>query len=254
MLAVGRGHLECVSILAPKENGLKSKFGGDTALMLGATKGHLECVKVLAPLEKGESDIRRMTALSYASTKECAEFLWQFPEEREIENLGEVKKKYGLQRTQCAGGTSCGSASLIEAAILGCSQCVEKFIGQAGRKGKHGESALIEAARFGYADLAEMLLDREHGMRDNLRMSALMHAAKEGHADVVGLLLRTEKGLVDSTGRTALQHAAEGNHPECVALLAGEAGMSTVEKTALMLEAERGHAENVRLLLGEAGR
>jgi len=52
MKAAFEGHFECVEILAPLENRMKTDEGL-TALMVAANKGYLECVKILAPLENG---------------------------------------------------------------------------------------------------------------------------------------------------------------------------------------------------------
>ncbi len=75
---------------------------GWTALMFAAEKGHLEYVKILAPLEKGMKDKYGKTALCFttysSSNKECAEFLWQFPEERDTTGLEELKRKHNLSR------------------------------------------------------------------------------------------------------------------------------------------------------------
>ena len=72
---------------------------GRTALMFAASHGHLLCVKILAPREKGVRNRFHHTALHYAkfSTKSCAEFLWQFAEERNTDDLDEVEEQCGLQ-------------------------------------------------------------------------------------------------------------------------------------------------------------
>ena len=50
MDAAWNGHLECVKILAPLDNGMKDNTGW-TALVFAAARGHLECAKELASLE-----------------------------------------------------------------------------------------------------------------------------------------------------------------------------------------------------------
>ena len=76
-----------------------------TALMYAAEHGHLECVKILAPLEKGMKDEDGNTALCFttysSSNKECAQFLWQFPEERGTKDLEKTQEKYDLGRLTC---------------------------------------------------------------------------------------------------------------------------------------------------------
>ena len=95
-----------------------------TALMHAARHGHFECAKVLAPLEKGITNKFGVTAFYYtiedSSTKECAEFLWQFPEERETKDLEKVQNKSGSLRVSCADGTCIGAGSLLTAAFIGC--------------------------------------------------------------------------------------------------------------------------------------
>ena len=69
-------------------------------------------------------DNQGRTALYYSSTKECAQFLWQFQGERNTTGLNEVKEKYDLGRLSCDDGTCQGAVSLITAACSGCPQCV----------------------------------------------------------------------------------------------------------------------------------
>ena len=96
--------------------------------MYAAQYDQLECVKVLAPLEKGLKDQDGRTALYCtilsSSAGECARFLWQFPEERETEDLEAVREMYHIARVSCEEGTCIGAGSLINAAFLGCPQCV----------------------------------------------------------------------------------------------------------------------------------
>ena len=85
---------------------------GRTVLMFPARWGHLECVKILAPLEKGMKCTSRqyingayyedVTALAFTlgggdSYKQYAQYLYQFPEERDTDALDALKSKYGLE-------------------------------------------------------------------------------------------------------------------------------------------------------------
>ena len=80
--------------------------------MYAAIEGHSECVKILAPLEKGLKCTSRqyisgayyddVTALAFTlgggdSYKQYAQYLYQFPEERDTDALDAVKSKYGLE-------------------------------------------------------------------------------------------------------------------------------------------------------------
>jgi len=51
-------------------------------------------------------------------------FLWQLPEERDTRDLNGVEEKYGFLRISCEEGTCIGAGSLLNAAFLGCPQCV----------------------------------------------------------------------------------------------------------------------------------
>ena len=106
--------------------------------MCAARKGHLECVKILAQLEKGMQDLMGDTALRCAiynlSDKECTYFLWQFPEEREKNGFVMVKIADEIKRISCEEGTCIGAGSLLNAAFIGCPQCAQKYIGEAGKQ------------------------------------------------------------------------------------------------------------------------
>ena len=88
--------------------------------MIAAMYGYEDIVRILAEKEAGMKDQQGCTALYYSSTKECAQFLWQFPKERDTRDLHEVKRKYDLGRLSCADGTCQGAVSLLTAAFIGC--------------------------------------------------------------------------------------------------------------------------------------
>ena len=60
-----------------------------TALMYAAQQGYLGIVRILVEKEAGMKDKYGKTALYYttnsSSNKERAQFLWQFPEERDMQ-------------------------------------------------------------------------------------------------------------------------------------------------------------------------
>lgn len=94
--------------------------------MAAAQNGRLDCVKLLAKREKGMKDKYNNTALYYtfydSSNRECAEFLWWFPEERDTDRLDWVKEKWGFTTT-CPNGAHY-AGSLFDAAWSGCPECV----------------------------------------------------------------------------------------------------------------------------------
>ncbi len=95
-----------------------------------------------------------------------------------------------------------------------------------------GETALVKASRFGYADIVQLLIDA--GAQLNVHYKSLhrwdswgtplMAAAEEGHVPVVAALLAAgaDKHLYDNQFMTAADHARKNNHKEVLALL--EAG------------------------------
>ena len=83
---------------------------------------------MLAEKEKGMKDSQGRTALYHSHDKECADFLWKFPEERDMNNLWEVKEEYNIPRVSCNDGTCPKAVSLLDATRLGCIQCVQKHI------------------------------------------------------------------------------------------------------------------------------
>jgi ankyrin repeat protein len=122
-------------------------------------------------------------------------------------------------------------------------------------------SALIQAAQHGHADVARELIAGRVA-EDSLSqdgLAALLVAAQHGHADVATVLLEDGK-TVDRRGRsagfTALMIAAQNGHETMIkVLLAHGAPVNEQTKygwTALMLAAQEGNTVVVKLLL-EAG-
>jgi len=78
MVAAGYGKAGVVRMLLSKEGGMHNTTDGETAMMIAADNGHLECVTILAPLEKGMKDKDGSTAKYYASrnnNKACYDYL-----------------------------------------------------------------------------------------------------------------------------------------------------------------------------------
>jgi uncharacterized protein len=84
--------------------------------------------------------------------------------------------------------------------------------------------ALLRAARLGNADTVKSLLASPNvdvnGV-DAEGNTALIEAARFGHDDVVSALLiaRADVNAKNKQGKTALMLASEGGHDECVRLL-----------------------------------
>lgn len=120
-----------------------------------------------------------------------------------------------------------------------------------------GLSALLFAARMGYAEIVSLLLDKGSrvDIADKDGNSALSHAASHGHESVVRVLLENSAAvaLKNSEGWTALHHASSNGHTEVVARLIDHGaiidatdsdGLSSLFRAAMC-----GHSSTVRLLL-----
>ena len=130
----------------------------------------------------------------HSSTKECVQFLWQFFEERDTNYSVNIKIKRGIPNLSCTDGTCPKAVNLIDAARLGCPQCAKRFIGEAGRKGENGITALMLAARVGCLDIVKLLVDKESKMIDTRRKSALMYGVRSRNPDCIRVLL-VEAGM-----------------------------------------------------------
>ena len=284
MVAANYGHAGCVRVLAEKEAGMQDEYR-NTALMAAAQKGHPECVKILAPLEKGLKNNDGWTALYFSMlpelSRDCAELLWKHPEERYTFRLAEIRAKLGTSPVSCKEGTCPGASGLVDAVTLGCPQCAEKFLSEAGKRDGRGMSCLMYVAKWGCADLVKVLLEKEKGLRDANGHNARWHAA----AECKGILAKAEEcsckdlfeaaesgceegcrkfaseagktrdgvhiiNWADAGARTALMVAAFNGHAGCVRLLADkEAGKRDgIGVTALMSAALKGHLECVKIL------
>jgi len=85
----------------------------------------------------------------------------------------------------------------MTAAILGCLECVQKHIDEAGKKDDKGMTALMHAAKQGYDDIVRILAEKEARMKDNGGWTALMFVAWNGHLECVKILLDFEAGMRD---------------------------------------------------------
>ncbi len=124
-------------------------------------------------------------------------------------------------------------------------------------KNNEGKTALMWAAMFGHADVAEILL--KHGAnvnaKDNDGWTALMKAAKYGHADVAEVLLKhgADVNANNNNGKTALMFAAENGHADVAEVLLKHGADVNAEDddgmTALMFAAGYGHVDVAEVLL-----
>ncbi|ESU34694.1 Serine/threonine protein kinase [Giardia duodenalis] len=166
----------------------------------------------------------------------------------------------GMQMKGCAHVDRwkiCGGTALMRAAIHGHAELVELLLEKEGGIRDNSEwTALIWAARTGHIDCLELLLEREGGMRDNNGGTALMATVGNGYSNCARRLLRKEICMQDNNGTTALMAAAGRGYADCVKLLMNKESCMQDGNgwTALMWAAQNRHVDCVRLLVDkEAG-
>ncbi|EET00689.1 Kinase, NEK [Giardia duodenalis ATCC 50581] len=118
-----------------------------------------------------------------------------------------------------------------------------------GRSASHG-TALMMAAACGHADVVELLVEYEGGMKDTTGQTALMYAVLNNKLGCAKLLLKRESGMQNHTGRSALMLATwYGNAKYVPLLLKKEGGMQSNNGwTALMNSAYKNKLDCVKLL------
>jgi uncharacterized protein len=125
------------------------------------------------------------------------------------------------------------------------------------RKCGDGRTAMIEAARHGQSEVAQMLLDfnANPNVQDDSGRTALLEAAGRGHANMVIALLRhgADPNLQDCDGRTALICAAAREGAAVVSLLLDHGANPNAQEhdglTALIQATCERQVENIRTLL-----
>jgi ankyrin repeat protein len=118
------------------------------------------------------------------------------------------------EATWTAAQRATDKAELLEAIA----ECPAEELG-----GEKGLGFLYHAVRYGYVDVARILIDKgaEVGARDEYAGTALHCAAEQEQADVVKLLIGAgaDVNARDSLGRTALHYAAWFSSKEVVSTL-----------------------------------
>ncbi|KAE8304139.1 Kinase, NEK [Giardia duodenalis] len=211
---------------------------GKTALMYAAESGNLEICKLLAPKE-ANMQYKTYTALAFAILKRndhVVSYLTEF------EAAKKVPMPSGHHHTQLMSAAEDGNVGKV------CS-----LLYQAGCRNADGTTALMIAAKAGYADIVQILIPYERGMMRVDGGIAYKLARENGRSSAYKLLHGIEKVARDRSGDTQLMiAAATGNVAEinsCTHLLRFT---NRLGKTALMVAAEHGHLEAARLLLTEA--
>ncbi|MBQ9389089.1 MAG: ankyrin repeat domain-containing protein, partial [Synergistaceae bacterium] len=164
MMAAEKGRAKVVEVLLKHGADINAKNnGGDTALWLAADKGYSEVAELLM---KNGADADVNAALIDATlrkSKQAAEFFRTHGADVKVAEIAEFLRN--------------NHAADVKA------------------KNNDGETALVWAAKKGYAEVAELLLKHGAGVnaKDKQGYTALMRAAKKGHADVAKLLRNPPK-------------------------------------------------------------
>ncbi|TNJ28830.1 Ankyrin repeat protein 2 [Giardia muris] len=227
-----------------------------TALMRAAEDGDLQRVCELE-YEAGRQSFDGVTALMYAAQNghtDCIRVL--------------LPHEYGLQDNE-------GWTSLMLAAWNGHTSCVTLLLGEVGYQTGApyddtpvGCTALMVAAKYGYADIVRLLLPYEGGLRDQHGNLALWYAQSaasdpskgtpipDGHKHVIDLLAleKTPETITrlppPPLGFTRLMHyAATGEYGALRGCINEARQKDSRGRTALIYAAMYGHPRIIRELL-----
>ncbi|TNJ27384.1 Kinase, NEK [Giardia muris] len=240
MKCARKGHSDCIPLLE-KEIGMQDNYGR-TALMLAADEGHFDCIPLLER-EIGMQNNDGWTALMKAVVKghsSCIPLL---------------EKEIGMQNND-------GRTSLMLAASTGQTDCARLLLSEAGEQmiassiSFPGATALMLAIHHNHPEIVQLLLPYERDKKDKNNQTALIWAAKRGYAEYIPFLMK-DIGMQDNDGLTALMWAAAGGYTYCVQLLLSEVGKQLTKEwfelpsgtTALMLATCQNKVEVVQLLL-----
>ncbi|KWX14798.1 Protein 21.1 [Giardia duodenalis assemblage B] len=162
--------------------------------------------------------------------------------------LMHLQKRRAAKCVMINGRSASHGTALMMAAACGHADVVELLVEyEGGMKDTTGQTALMFAALNGHRECVKLLLE-ETCMQDNDGVTALMYAAQQGHEKVVKVLLEHEKGIVDNKGNTAFMHALKNKY-EDIALLLRE--FEAPSWTPLMCAAFTGDIELVKQYLSD---
>ena len=262
----------------------RKDISGKTALMRAAMCGHAEVARVLVEYEARAKDRKGRDALYYALKSGNLEVARIIMEHDDL-----VSKNGDTALMKAADRTDVELARLL---IPFQKARMAKGAVKVGELEVRQGTALMRAAAHGHAEMVELLVEHEGGVRGagwpalmlaaqcncfGIRSNSplvdyprcvellmgyegnisgwteLTYAAYRGDTDAVRNNLHM-KGRQDIEGWTALMYAAARGHETIVELLKQEARMkNNNHQTALMWAARSGCSECVRLLLEEEG-
>lgn len=269
MLAAGQGHVECLKILAKKEDAnldMQDKSGrtalmwaslslqtrsvqallhrkarteipahnGDTALHTAAYRGHIEAVRLLldAGAKPGVPNHERRTPLHDAAA----------------EGQIEIVQLLANKGVQLESRDKHDSTPLHLAAFKGQVQAVRLLAGKGvdlDKQDSDGLTALMVALRYRHTECVQALLDQgaRQDICDHTGCSALLTAAMSNNSDGIELLLHHDGKKRSISRARKLAHTHTGS---CSII---DAIVPQLGSTVLYLAASQGRVEAVRALL-----
>eukprot|EP00701_Giardia_intestinalis_P000732 XP_001704556.1 Protein 21.1 [Giardia lamblia ATCC 50803] len=226
MRAAARGDTKTTELLIPVQKGMKDR-GGDTALMYALRNRHIDTAVVLGkhedsswtPLMRAALAGDITTVKKYLSDKdkknsdgETALTIAARAGHKDVVELLDPTDENGVTALMRAADRNDPVAAMALAPLQAGQRASGYFY--IGNQSIYNVTALIIAAAHSYADIVELLLEKEGGMYDTSGRTALMRAAANGHLECVRLLAEKEKNI----NRSSLLDIAEGNR-EMMALL-----------------------------------
>jgi ankyrin repeat protein len=193
--ACAQGHLDIVKLLLARNANVKIQaFDGDSVLVRASRFGHVEVIDHLIAREDG----------------------------KELIDVRNDKGETPLL-IACRFGFGPTASSLLKAGA-------DRM-----QPSHEGWAPILEACKWRYTSIVHMLLlSKEHGVTDDIRMAlleqrnekgsnftALHYACYYGHVEVARLLLRNDASadITDSKGRTPLHNASRQGYLEVVELV-----------------------------------
>lgn len=146
---------------------------------------------------------------------------------------------------------------LFLAAEMGWLDGCKEFMYQAKRHVHHSgrgylnPTALMRAARKGKTNTTQLLVEMEHGLKDEyMGKTALMLAAEKNQVQPMEILINYEAKLTDKHGNTALVLATIHNSIDAIKILAPKESNieNRVRQVSLLIAAQKGNLEAVRIL------
>jgi ankyrin repeat protein len=220
--AAGAGHASVVHLLLERGGNVETYDNSNrTPLFFAAEKGDMHVIDIL--LQKGNADVN------------VADYQGNTPLSRavdrgDIEVVKELLDRGANPDTSRTSSEIQVDSPLLSAVSAGRTELVRLLIGTGKVRTDptedwDGTSALCYAAKLGYRDIVQLLLQGAN-VRLNHETSKgrtpLSFAAASGHKDIVKILIETQgidADRRDRKGRTPLSHAAYNGHEDVVRIL-----------------------------------